>query len=170
VCKSQDLLSLHSRCRCVQGEVTFGLLCPPSARESRLPIPRLSRGPSLLDSSFPSLPTPDRLLRHGEQAKSYSVPDGRLSLRVGRHSTPGGCGGERWRRFESDSPEAACTDSSSVSFWTQPVNRFGWLAMTTLGCLHGRCPCVTVLGGILRSVRSYRLLSHAPPRGVGHSP
>src|SRR5262245_45911042 len=36
--------------------------------------------------------------------------------------------------------------------------------MTAIGCLHGRCPCPTVLGGVLGPVPSYRHLAHAPLR------
>ncbi len=92
--RAKALPSLHSRRRCVPEAYAFGPLCLPSAREPRRPIPRLSRGPSLLGSSHPPPHPPDRLLPRGEAAGGYSVPDGRLSLRAGRHSSPGGCWGE----------------------------------------------------------------------------
>src|SRR5262249_31746723 len=86
------LPSLHSRRRGAPEDDAFGRLGPPSAREPRQPIRRLSRRPSLLGSSLPPPRAPDRLLLRGEQAGGYSVPDGRLSLRAGRHSSPGGYG------------------------------------------------------------------------------
>src|ERR687886_311355 len=37
----------------------------------------------------------------------------------------------------------------------------GWFVLTAIGCLHGRCPCPAVLGGVPGPVPSYRLLTHA---------
>jgi hypothetical protein len=37
----------------------------------------------------------------------------------------------------------------------------GWLALTTIGCLHGCYPCLAVLDGIPGPVPGYRLLTHA---------
>ena len=74
------------------GDPAFGRLCPPSARGPRRPIPRLSRGRSLLGSSHPPPHPLGRLFPRGEAAGGYSVPDSRLSLRAGRHSSPGGLG------------------------------------------------------------------------------
>src|SRR4051794_29391101 len=46
-------------------------------------------------------------------------------------------------------------------FGPSPSTGFGWFILTTIGCLHGRCPCPTVLGGVPGPVPSYRLLTHA---------
>src|SRR5262249_257490 len=88
----------------------------------------------------------------------------RLSPGLGRHSSPRGCRGERRRTTSVRRPRA--------SEWPAPPPRpfgpsptgVGWLAMTAIRYLHGRCPFPAVLGGIPGPVPSYRPLTRAPLR------
>jgi len=157
--------------RGAQGDAALGCLCPPSARQPRQHIPRLSRGPSLLGQSHPPPHAPDRLLPRGEAAGGYSVPEGRLTLRAGRHFSPGGFRGERRPEIGASRPRTARAVPPPLPFGSSLSTGFGWLALTTIqACLHGRCPFVAELGGVPGPVRGYRLLSHAPPRRAGQAP
>jgi hypothetical protein len=168
--RSEDLVLTTLPLPGCSGESTLESLRLPSAREPRRPIPRLSRRHSLLGSSRPSPYPPDRLLPPGEVAKGYSVPANRLSLSLGRHSSPGGCWGERRRKTSIQRPRVGCRPiPPPCPFGPSHSTGLGWLAVTTIRCLHGRCPCSTVLGGVPGPVPSYCLLSHAPPRRAGQT-
>src|SRR5262249_35628035 len=83
---------LHSRCRCAHDAVPRWPLyylfpCGPVGISPGFP-----GGVGFWANPSPCRHSPDRLLRRGEAAGGYSVPDSRLSLRAGRHSSPGGWG------------------------------------------------------------------------------
>src|SRR5437763_1232634 len=65
--------------------------------------------------------------------------------------------------FSTPTPDRLPPAPPPCPFGPSPTG-VGWLALTAIGCLHGRCPCPAVLDGVPGPVPSYRRLTHAPPR------